>query len=176
MPWPDISLPDDIWRIRLAETFDQGILRTLLDDYLHGLSAFGPVESAYPYFALYFEDADRWAYMIEVALKGAWNPAGFALVNQHSCSGLPIDHAMAEFCVLPAFRRTGLGQYAVRRLLALHTGIWELGVVKRNAAAWSFWCSVTRDFDGIELIDAGDTRLLRFESRDASVRIPRMEG
>ncbi|TCQ24974.1 GNAT family N-acetyltransferase [Rhizobium sp. PP-CC-3G-465] len=176
MPWPDIFLPDDIWRIRQAETSDRVILRTLLDDYLHGLSAFGPVEAAYPYFALYFEDADRWAYMIEVSQEGAWNPAGFALVNQHSCSGLPIDHAMAEFCVLPAFRRTGLGQYAARRLLALHTGIWELGVVKRNAAACSFWRSVTRVFDGVEVIDAGDTRLLRFESPDASVRIPRVEG
>lgn len=176
MPRPDNSLPDDIWRIRPAETSDRALLRTLLDAYLHGLSAFGPVDAVYPYFDLYFGEADRWAYLIEVRPENTWRPQGFALVNRHSCSGLAVDHAMAEFCVLPAFRRTGVGKRMARRLLTLHAGIWELGVSRHNAAAWSFWCSVTATFDGVAVIEADDTRILRFESRQASRRILDVEG
>ncbi|MCD7108323.1 hypothetical protein LRX75_04605 [Rhizobium sp. DKSPLA3] len=172
MPRPDIFLPDDIWRIRPAETSDRVLLRTLLDAYLHGLSAFGPVDAVY----LYFGAADRWAYLVEVRSEGIWRPQGFALVNRHSCSGLVVDRAMAEFCVLPAFRRTGVGKRMARRLLTLHAGIWELGVSRHNAAAWSFWRSVTATFDGVAVIDADDTRILRFDSRQASRRILSGEG
>lgn len=172
----EMAQQGDIWRIRQVGLPDRVLLRRLLDDYLHDLSAFGPVDAVYPYFDLYFEDADRWAYVIEVRPAGVSRPVGFALVNRHSCSGLPIDHAVAEFCVLPAFRRTGLGQRAALRLLALHPGLWELGVSARNVAAWSFWRRVTETFDGVEAMDTGETRILRFDSRDASGKIPREQG
>lgn len=171
-----ISSKTDVWRIRQVTVRDKGVLRDLLDAYLHGLSALGPVNVAYPYFDLYFEDTDRWAYLIEVMQKDVWYAAGFALINRHSCSGLPVDHAMAEFCVMPTFRRTGLGQYAANRLLALHPGVWELGVVRGNAAAGSFWRGVTSVFDGVAVIDDGDTVILRFESPAGSTRIPSVEG
>ncbi|SES37382.1 hypothetical protein [Rhizobium sp. NFR03] len=176
MTLSDISSKADIWRIRQVTVRDKGVLRDLLDAYLLGLSAFGPVDAAYPYFDLYFEDIDRWAYLIEVMQEDAWNPAGFALVNRHSCSGVPVDHAMAEFCVVPEFRRTGLGQYAANQLIARHPGVWELGVVKNNAVAGSFWRGVAAAIHGVAVIDDGDTSILRFESPDASTRIPSVEG
>ncbi|TCM55043.1 putative acetyltransferase [Rhizobium sp. PP-F2F-G48] len=168
--------PNDPWRLRHVATQDRQRLRALLDDYLQELSAFGPVDTAYRYFDLYFEDADRSAYMIDVVDAGAWTPAGFALVNRHACSGLPVDHAMAEFCVLPDVRRTGLGHRAAGRILALHPGVWELGVSQFNAAAWSFWCRVTERFPNVETISAGERRILRFESPDGERRIACEEG
>ncbi|CZT33414.1 hypothetical protein [Rhizobium sp. 9140] len=176
MTLSDISSKNDIWRIRQATVRDKGVLRDLLDAYLHGLSAFCSVDPAYPYFDLYFEDIDRWAYLIEVVQEDAWNPAGFALVNRHSCSGVPVDHAMAEFCVVSEFHRTGLGQYAANRLFARHPGVWELGVARENVVAGLFWRSVTAAFDGVAVIDDGDTSLLRFESPAASARIPPVKG
>lgn len=167
---------DDLWRIRPAGTRDRQLLRTLLDDHLRDLSAFGPVDAAYHYFDLYFEDADRSAYVIDVLSTGAWTAAGFALVNRHACSGLPVDHAMAEFFILPDIRRKGVGARAASLLFTLHPGVWEVGVISRNVAAWAFWCHVTAPFREVETIAKGDMRILRFKSPEVLRRKARGEG
>jgi predicted acetyltransferase len=160
-----METPEQIsdWQVRPATPSDRNLLRALLDDYLHELSAFGPVDAAYPYFDSYFQEPDRFAYLVEI-LIGDWAvPAGFALVNRHSPSGLPIDHAMAEFSILPAFRRTGLGRHVVQRIFARHPGQWELSVAGGNAAAWSFWCGMVGASPGFAILERDDARSLRFQ-------------
>lgn len=153
------------WQVRPATPSDRDLLRTLLNDYLQELSVFGPVDLAYPYFDRYFEDADRFATLVEIPSNGRFVAAGFALVNRHSPSGLPVDHAVAEFCILPAFRHAGLGRQLAERLFARHPGQWELSVSRGNGAAWSFWYGIVGVRPGFAIVERDDARSLRFHVR-----------
>jgi predicted acetyltransferase len=46
---------------------------------------------------------------------------------------------MAEFFVARKHRRHGVGAEAVRQILALYPGRWEVAVVARNPNAQAFW-------------------------------------
>lgn len=50
-----------------------------------------------------------------------------------------MQHNMAEFFVARKFRRRGVAREAVRQILALLPGSWEIAVKERNAAAKAFW-------------------------------------
>jgi predicted acetyltransferase len=65
--------------------------------------------------------------------------AGFALVNDHSHSGLPLDYAVAEFFVVRKHRRSGVGQAAARAVMTARPGQWELAVARTNPSARAFW-------------------------------------
>ena len=84
----------------------------------------------------YWRDADRWPLVIRVG----GHPAGFALVNTRShLTGGEIERNMAEFFVARKHRRRGVAAEAVRQVLALHPGRWEVAVVERNVTAKAFW-------------------------------------
>lgn len=65
--------------------------------------------------------------------------AGFALVNTLSHRGATIDHNMGEFFVARKYRRLGIGREALRQILSLCPGSWEVAVLERNAGALAFW-------------------------------------
>lgn len=120
---------------------DRTLLFNLLQKYLSEMMCFypEPVEDDgnydYPYFDAYFTDHDRDAYIIlyyDVI-------AGFAMVNRHSCVGDPIDHAVAEFFVLPAHRRHEIGLCAARLLFRMYPGRWEVKYHQQNEGAAAFW-------------------------------------
>jgi len=46
---------------------------------------------------------------------------------------------MAEFFILPAYRRQGLGQLAAKTLFGLFPGPWLVRVLLSNVAAEPFW-------------------------------------
>ena len=46
---------------------------------------------------------------------------------------------MAEFCILPRYRRRGLGLKAVRQLFAGHPGRWEVKYAAANPAGKRLW-------------------------------------
>lgn len=66
-------------------------------------------------------------------------PAGFALVNDWSPTGLGVDRAMAEFFVRRKYRRGGVGSAAVRQVLARFPGWWEVAIAAANTPAIAFW-------------------------------------
>lgn len=87
--------------------------------------------------------------------------AGFALLNQVSHTGAPIDHNMAEFFVVRKHRRGRVGTGAARIIFAEYPGVWEVAVARANTSALAFWrgaitgCASVRD---VELHDlAGET-------------------
>jgi predicted acetyltransferase len=94
--------------------------------------------------------------------------AGFVLINRHSHSGLPLDHAIAEFFVVRKHRRSGVGRAAARAAMAPRRGQWELAVARRNAGALAFWRAVADELaDGsVEEVDRDDDHwngpILRF--------------
>jgi len=99
----------------------------------------------------YWTDADRTPLFIRI--EGFL--AGFALINSVSHSGLPADHAVAEFFVARKHRRFGVGLAAAVKILGHRPGQWEMAVARRNVGALPFWRRVAAEVAGpaVEEID-----------------------
>lgn len=123
-------------QLALAASAEKPVLRQLLGDCLVELGRYGEVDLAYPYFDAYWEAGEhRWPYLIRLGGR----TVGFAFVNTWSPSGRGTDFAMAEFYVVPAARRSGVGRAAATDIIRRHAGQWELGIMAMNAPARRFW-------------------------------------
>ena len=84
----------------------------------------------------YWTQTDAYPLLIQVDDR----PAGFALINGRShLTGGPVERNMGEFFVARKHRRRGVAREAVRQVLALCPGRWEIAVAERNVAAKAFW-------------------------------------
>jgi predicted acetyltransferase len=87
-------------------------------------------EYGYPYLDHYWGAAnDRAAFLFHVDAQ----LAGFALVR------LGTPHQVAEFLVLPKYRRRGLGTAAARQVLSVWYGEWLTRELPGNDGAVAFW-------------------------------------
>lgn len=134
--------------VRAASPHKQTLVAGLMQFYLHDFSTIG--NSASP---LYVVDPETGAFPPYPGLERYWadpghlpfvirtagEVAGFALVDRTSRDGREIDWAMSEFFVLRKFRRSGVGGEAVRQILGMQPGRWEVAVMENNVAAWEFW-------------------------------------
>jgi predicted acetyltransferase len=91
--------------------------------------------SAYPYFDTYWSEPEARAYWV---MRGG-ERAGFVFINSYSPSGLGTDCSIAEFCILPGARRSGVGIEAARAALRSQPGQWELQVYRANPDGMPFW-------------------------------------
>ncbi|HEY5290381.1 MAG TPA: acetyltransferase, partial [Caulobacteraceae bacterium] len=98
--------------------------------------------------------------------------AGFALVNDNSHSGLPVDRNVAEFFIVRKHRRGGVGTAAARAVFALYPGQWEAAVARRNLPALAFWrtavsgCPKLIDLEELDVrSNDWDGPILRFRTR-----------
>src|SRR5271154_5669414 len=114
--------------LRPASAADRAAMQAMLADHLREIRAFGPVEEPYPYFDVYWAEATRWPYLIEVAGE----PIGFVMVNRWSLSGRGTDHAIGEFYIRPERRRLGHGAQAAQQVFLAHPGQWELWIFAAN--------------------------------------------
>lgn len=121
-------------------------LWNLLQKYLCEMSAYYPDlevdgNGNYPYehFEDYFSDPTRRAYII----YDGDSVAGFVMLNKISVFGEDIDHSVAEFFILPKFRRTGLGTDIFLVLRKQFKGQWEIKFDSTNAPAAAFWTKMT---------------------------------
>jgi predicted acetyltransferase len=77
-------------------------------------------------------------------------PAGFACVafapRVFLSPGREI--AMAQFIVLKAYRRRGIGRQFAHALFARFPGKWEIGYYEKNLPAHQFWNAVVDEFTG----------------------------
>jgi predicted acetyltransferase len=125
-------------QVRMADFADKDILRHLLEFLAYEHSGFdgadldGHGRFGYRYLDHYWTEHDRHPYLITVGSR----IAGMALVRQ----GPP--HSMAEFLVMPRYRRAGVGRFAAQRLFASLPGPWRVRQVAGNAAAVAFWRAV----------------------------------
>ncbi len=84
---------------------------------------------------------DPWRHPLVVRV--AQHPAGFALVHRRSrITQDPDTWDIAEFFVMRAYRRQGVGRYAALRIFDQFRGRWEIRQVRANVAATSFWRAV----------------------------------
>lgn len=130
--------------IRPARPADKPHLAAMLDDYLRELGPFGATPGPYPHLDSYWQNQERRPWLIGDP------PVGFALINAHSATGAPTDHAMAEFCIRPGARRTGLGARAATALFRHYPGQWEVAVMTGNTPALAFWDCVLSAADVTE--------------------------
>ena len=87
----------------------------------------------YPWFDAYFSEPQREAYFIRES--GTQKLMGFAMVREHEDG----RHSIAEFLVIPKYRRQGVGMQAAKYCFALHHGLWEVKPAYGSESARLFW-------------------------------------
>ena len=96
----------------------------------------------YGFFDAYFTDPKRKAFFIyeQEAL------AGFAMVNPYSNLDEDPDFVMAEFTIIPMYRRRHLATEAAETLFQMFQGSWEVKYNEKNPAAKELWNKVTEKY------------------------------
>jgi predicted acetyltransferase len=127
------------------------ILANLLELYAHDFSEFYNVEIGedgrfgYRQLPLYWSEPERYPFLIRVDGK----LAGVVLVKRGSRDCWYI----AEFFVLRAYRRSGIGTQVAHAVWRRFPGRWEVRVMAANLAGQRFWAAAIAAFTG-ESIDA----------------------
>lgn len=129
----------------------QSILANLLELYAHDFSEFHDVQIGedgkfgYKNLPLYWSDPGRHPFLIRVD----GDLAGFVLLKRGSeISGNDKVLDVAEFFVLRAYRRRGIGTHVAHELWTRFPGSWEIRVVQSNVSADQFWARVISAFIG----------------------------
>ena len=137
----------------------------LLQDYLAEIALFYGEEredGVYPYryFDAYFTEKERKALF----LYEGETLLGFALLNPYSYIGESPDLVLAEFSVLPPFRRAGKGREAAEAILAAYPGKWEIKYHQRNTAAGKLWRSLTESCSPAKHLLGAEEIVLSFDT------------
>lgn len=135
-----------------AAAEQEPVLANLLQLYAHEFSEFLDVPlqndgrfGAYKDLPLYWHDPGRHPFLIWV--KGKL--AGFALVkNESETSANQRIWDMAEFFVVRAHRRRGIGTQVAYEIWKRFPGPWQVRVMQANVSARRFWEAAIRRFTG----------------------------
>lgn len=129
-----------VW-IEAAGPDQRPVVERLIQLYLYDMTEFVPFpvrsDGSFEYGLL-----DRfWQYPYLFRVEGEL--AGFALVIADCpITGVAPCWFMAEFFVLRAYRRDGVGARALELILDRHPGAWHIGVNAENRVAGAFWHKV----------------------------------
>lgn len=141
-------------------------LSVIVDEYLleHGQYkeiAAGPTcTDDYIYYPEYWREKGRFPYFI---LQNS-EVVGFVLVRTVFTDD-GYFYQVSEFCILPAFRKSGLGLEAVKNLWLMYPGLWELDVLGKNLRAKAFWlkCCDAYAKEGLAITEVDSEDGLRFQ-------------
>lgn len=129
--------------IRVADFARRNVIDQMLQDCLREFSAFdGGKPGAqgrfdYPYLDAYWQEDGRFPF---VFLREG-NEIGFAFVRSLGKG----EVEMAEFYVVPSFRRAGLAQVAAKKLFHRFPGRWIVSHDEANEPARAFWAKVINE-------------------------------
>ena len=99
----------------------------------------------YRYLDYYWNEENRWAYFI----RADGRLAGFVLVNDFpEAQDREMDFSVAEFFVMYAYRRAGVGSRAAKAVFDLHRGRWQLKYHPGNTGSAIFWPRVVGEYTG----------------------------
>lgn len=99
----------------------------------------------YPWFEDYFVEPDREAYFI--LEKGSDRLLGFVMINTYMQKN-SAGHSIAEFMVLPKFRRNEIGKKAAVMCFDMYQGNWEVSPSYGSEQAYLFWKNVIDEYTG----------------------------
>ena len=97
----------------------------------------------YKYFNKYFTDNDRDAFFIKE--QNTNKLLGFVMINtymQKSNEG----HSIAEFMVIPKYRRCKIGKRVAFKCFNMYKGIWEVSPSYNSESAYLFWKKVIDEY------------------------------
>ena len=97
----------------------------------------------YKYFDNYFKDLDRDAYFIKE--KNTNKLLGFAMVNKYT-QIVQDGHSIAEYMVIPKYRRNKIGKNVAIELFNKYKGNWEVTPSLNSQKAYLFWKNVIEDY------------------------------
>jgi predicted acetyltransferase len=140
-----------------AVSSQEPILANLLQLYAHDFSEFHEVELAddgrfhYQHLPLYWREPNRHPFLVRVDER----LAGLVLVKQGSeISSNQSTWDMAEFFVLRAYRRRGMGTEIAHAIWRRFPGPWEVRVIESNRPAHLFWERAISSFTGCAIPSA----------------------
>ena len=87
---------------------------------------------------------------------------GFAMINNYSCLGHRIDHAIAEFTIFPSYRKKHLGMRSVRKIFERYPGRWEIKYGTMNKAAAALWTKAAEPYGPLVSPYGGAESVLSF--------------
>lgn len=97
----------------------------------------------YKYFDSYFKEKDRKAYFVKEEKSNKL--LGFVMINtymQKSTDG----HSIAEFMILPKFRRKNIGKRLAFICFDMYKGNWEVSPSFGSEQAFNFWKNVIDEY------------------------------
>ena len=95
----------------------------------------------YDWFENYFTDHDRDAYFIKMSDK----LIGFVMVNEN----LKIysnGKSIAEFLILPSYRRKKIGKQVAITIFDMYLGNWEVEPIENSIQAYKFWQNTIKEY------------------------------
>ena len=147
---------------------EESVLANLLELYAHDFSEFRELELGadgrfgYKHLSLYWREEGRHPFLVRMDGR----LAGFALVKRGSeVSADETAWDLAEFFIMRAYRRRGVGTGVAHKVWRLLPGRWEVRVMESNRAACEFWESAISGFTGKRI------RSTRFEKTGGAWRI-----
>ena len=105
----------------------------------------------YKWFDNYFVDNDRYAYFI----KSGSTYVGMVMVNENLKFNKN-GKCIAEFLIMPRFRRNHLGKRVSYEIFDKFKGDWEVQPMENNFVAYSFWKSVISEYTNDNYIIKND--------------------
>jgi len=145
--WLHMSLDASKVEITPASAAERPLIEAMFQYYIYDFSEMGSpgdddfdldadgTFGRYEHMEAYWREPSR----IPLLIRRGGKLAGFALLNDHSHSGRPLDRNFGEFFVMRKYRRGGVASAAVREILTLYPGRWEAAIMQRNTAAQAFW-------------------------------------
>lgn len=163
----------------LATPDQAPILANLLELYAHDFSEFYPVEIGtdgrfgYQALPLYWSQPDRYPFLV----KADGKLAGLAFVKKSfAAADTGIVWDIAEFFVLRAYRRQGIGTTLAHLLWHRFPGQWEVRVMQANIAGINFWQHAITAFTGTAIApvqmqkDGATWHIYAFKSGNATAK------
>jgi len=136
---------------------DKHLLRNLIELCQYDYSEFNGSDVdrhglfGYPYLDHYWTEEGRYAFIF----RAAGQVAGFALVRGLGEDGGSATYSLAEFCILRAYRRRGLGEAAATWLFERFPGVWRVGQEPGNLPAQRFWRATIGRYTGGDFVEVG---------------------
>ena len=160
-------------RLIPAAEADRAAVERMFVFYIYDMSAYfqGPCAvdghaTPCPWLPLYWTEPERHAMLIDVAGQ----TAGFVLFRALDDGPQP-HHELAEFYVMPRFRRRGVGRAAARQAFEMKRGHWRVAQLPSNLPGIAFWQSVIAAVptywsqQATELKDGVGINVMRFRAR-----------
>lgn len=136
------------YKLEKIELKDKKVLYNLLQFALYDGSKYIPRnlneegEFDYKWFNNYFIDEDRVSYLI----KNDENKLlGFVMINTNM-KIKEFGHSIAEFLILPSYRRNYIGKKVAFDIFDMFKGNWEVEPIENSEEAYYFWKKTIEDY------------------------------